>query len=215
MFKRGLENKVLSSALALGALTSVANAAPMPSTINLRWSGSGAGTTRVVLGLSSSASDGLDSLDKGYIDSGQGIPTQSNVFQIYTLVNGIAPGAGVQPIGINGAASVDYKPFSTTGWDLYLGVLGNLSDSTNSFTYKIESTGLEGKEFFFYNTLTPSNRIPLNTDGLSHSISGLPAVTASNNGQYAHYRIDVVPEPTGLGLVALGAGALLSRRRKN
>jgi hypothetical protein len=43
---------------------------------------------------------------------------------------------------------------------------------------------------------------------------GAPSGVAHANGAYPEYGAAVVPEPSGLGLLALGAGGLLARRRR-
>ena len=136
----------------------------------------------------------------GYADGSFASSPYTNALEIYTMVDGHK-------------LSTDARPVDTTGWDFDLAVKGSVSGIDNYLRYKItDTTDLIGKTVTMYDKATPSTVYTLLMDGAYHNIN-LPNLT-HGAGEYAHWRMEITPEPATLALLGLGAATLVAGGRR-
>ena len=124
----------------------------------------------------------------------------SNALEVYSWVEG-------------NKVSTDARPVETLGWDFHLAVKGFISSADNYLRCKVtDTTDLLDKQVVLYDLASPQVQYTLPMDAQYHNFY-LPDLVSQGAGEYAHWRLDIVPEPATLGLLALGAVALLRRKR--
>jgi hypothetical protein len=125
----------------------------------------------------------------------------TNALRIYTAVDGIS-------------LSLDARPVDTLGWDFYLGVQGAvINPIDNSLWFQVrDATDLSGKTLLAWDYADPTTIYSIPMDGAICEIV-LSDLANQGEGEYAHWRLEVVPEPATMSLLALGGVALLKKRR--
>jgi hypothetical protein len=125
----------------------------------------------------------------------------------------IAENIGNNPAGITRGNTGGGASPNTPADMVYLGTLSITAGSgAGKTTFSVAARSATGT-----NTLTNGNGYDLDLTGNSGPNAGSPAFTgAASNATPATFSVTVagVPEPTGLGLLGLGATGLLARRRR-
>jgi len=126
-------------------------------------------------------------------------PINNPSLTIYTKVPG-------SPTGF---LSTDARAVATAGWDFDLGVKATVVDATNFLkVYISDLTNLEGRVLTAWALSNPSAKHPITNELNATTIITLPNLTA-RDAEYAHWRLEIIPEPSALLLFAAIGGSLL------
>ena len=99
--------------------------------------------------------------------------------------------------------------------DFYLDVITGPTTSTNMLRFEVpDNSGFT--EIQAFNTASPSVKynIPLNNGPESFYDISLDSLDNQPAGEYAHWRMEITPEPATLALLGLGAATLIAGGRR-
>jgi hypothetical protein len=152
--------------------------------------------TSASIGISDLTLQNTDGASEGYDtanDSTFASSPYSNALEIYTIVEGHK-------------LSTDARPIDTLGWDFNLGIKGGPVTCNNFLKLEVADSADLNNPIYVYDTLHPETKYFIPADGSMTTIN-LPDLVSQPAGEYAHWRLDVTPEPSSLALLGAGAAA--------